>query len=187
MSEFFKKISSDIIHQNPWWSYKHERYQGSDGKERDYYYGETEGSGCAMIIPLLPDGRLLLARQYRYLRDRFSIEFPCGGLHTDEPAETAARREFLEETGYTVSSLRLVGSFEGLNGLFRDTLYLFIGDGLEKIKQPSVDPVEEIELLERRPDEFDDMIRRGEIWDGQTLAAWTLARHNIMADSYTGV
>ena len=41
-------------------------------------------------------------------------------------------------------------------------------------------PEESIEVIERRVDEFEDMIRQGQIWDGKTLAAWALAREQVL-------
>lgn len=174
------KISEEIIHSNPWWDYKHDKYLLPSGKQGDYYYGETRGSGCALIIPILDDGRLLLTVQNRYLRDKRSVEFPCGGLEKGEAPSEAAVRELIEETGYETSDLIKIGSFDGLNGLFKDTTHIFIAKELTKKSEPQSDGTEAIEILIRRPDEFEDMIRRGEIWDGQTLASWAIVRDKLL-------
>ena len=39
---------------------------------------------------------------------------------------------------------------------------------------------EEIEVMYRRVDEFEEMIKRGEIWDGKTLSAWAMAREHVL-------
>src|SRR5436190_972676 len=56
--------------------------------------------GAAMIIPVLPDGRLLMERQYRYPLQRVMLEFPAGKLDPGEQMLKTAQRELLEETGY---------------------------------------------------------------------------------------
>ena len=37
----------------------------------------------------------------------------------------------------------------------------------------------QIEVIYRRPDEIDTMVKRGEIWDGQTLASWAMVRYRF--------
>ena len=98
MPKHLKKFSEEIIHKNPWWTYKHDKYEKPNGEEGDYYYGETLGN--AMIVPVLDDGRLVLTLQQRYLREKQSIEFPCGGLIEGQTFLEVAKRELLEETGY---------------------------------------------------------------------------------------
>lgn len=178
MSKHLKKISEEIIDTNPWWKYKHDEYELPNGGSGNYYYGES--TNCSMVIPVLDDGRLILVSQQRYLRDRVSVEFPCGGLELDESPQAGAEREMIEETGYNSTSFIKVGAFDGLNGLFKDTAHVFIADELSKVSEPKFDSTEEIEIIYRRPDEFEDMIKRGEIWDGQTLAAWAMARDRVM-------
>ncbi len=177
---FYKTLSSEVMHGNPWWKYIHDRYVLGDGREADYYYGETNGSGSAMIIPALDDGRLILISQYRYLRGRSSVEFPCGGLREGEMPAAGARRELLEEIGWQAEDFMKVGVFDGLNGLVKDATHVFVASGLSMAGQPRPDSTEEIEVLYRRLDEFEEMVKRGEIWDGQTLAAWALAREKVI-------
>lgn len=174
----FKKLSSKVIHANPWSEYKHDTYELIDGQIGDYFYLETRGN--AMVIPVLDDGKIALTIQYRYLAGRSSIEFPCGGIIGAESPLSTAERELLEETGYKSSNLIKAGVFEGLNGLVRDASHLFVATELEKVASPSNDAREQIEVIFRRPDEFEIMIKSGEIWDGQTLSAWAIARDLVM-------
>ena len=59
--------------------------------------------GAAMIVPRLPDGKLLFERQYRYPLSRVFIEFPAGKVDPGEDSLTAAMRELTEETGYVAA------------------------------------------------------------------------------------
>lgn len=171
-----KILSTEVVHQNPWFDYKHDRFLLPNEQEADYYYSETVGSGCSMVVPLLDDGRLLLTSQHRYLRDRQSVEFPCGGIEKAESPSETAQRELLEETGWRADDFIKIGSFDGLNGLVKDTAHVFVARGLEQVRPPQADLCETIEIIFRRIDEFEDMIKRGEIWDGQTLATWAMTR-----------
>lgn len=173
----YKKIVSELISKNPWWAYWHDKFFQSDGSTYDYYYAVT--NNCAMIIPVLDDGRLVLVSQFRYLREKISVEFPCGGMVEGElPAQTALR-ELQEETGMISDDLMKIGSFESLKGLVKDTAHVFLADKLQKVGEPIVSVSEPIEVLYRRVDEFEEMVRHGEIWDGQTLAAWAMSREMV--------
>src|SRR3989344_4392554 len=169
-----KKISTAILHKNPWWEYKCDKIIRPDGTEGEYCYTETPGN--VIIIPVLDDGRLVLVRQYRYLGEKNSIEFPGGGISKDESPTDAAKRELLEESGYSTESLIKIGMFEPSVGVIKDMSHIFIANELTLMQDPKSDEFEKTEVILRRVDEFENMIKQGEIWDGQVLAAWALAR-----------
>ena len=60
--------------------------------------------GAVLIVPVLPDGRLVVERQYRYPLDRVFIEFPAGKLDPGETDLATAQRELIEEAGYTATT-----------------------------------------------------------------------------------
>lgn len=169
-----KKISEEIIHQNHWWTYKHDKYETAGGAKHDYFYGELRGS--VMCVPIMDDGRLVLVVQNRYLRDKQSVEFPCGSIVINESAQQAADRELLEETGFVAKNMAQISAFDPYNGIFKDTTYVFLAEDLIQQANPQITPNEDVAVIFRRPDELSEMIKRGEIWDGQTLAVWALVR-----------
>ncbi|OGH64947.1 MAG: hypothetical protein A2821_00525 [Candidatus Magasanikbacteria bacterium RIFCSPHIGHO2_01_FULL_41_23] len=177
MSRKIKKISEETIHKNPWCEYKHDEFKFSNGKAGDYYYLESRGG--VMIVPVLPDGRIVLVRQYRYLTDRHSIEFPGGGIKNGMTLTQAANLELKEETGYDAEELILVGEFEPSKGLIKDRMHIFMAQvGEAGVSKP--DETESMEIIARYPDEVEAMIRRNDIWDGETMAAWSLVRHQFI-------
>lgn len=176
-----KKISSEVVHKNPWWEYKRDQFVLPSGKKLDYYFGETRGN--VIIIPVLDDGRLVLVRQYRYLDEKNSVEFPGGGINKDESPTDAANREFLEEAGYKTDNLIKIGSFEPCVGLVKDISHVFIANELTETQQPISEGLEHTEVILRRVDEFENMIKQGEIWNGQMLAAWAIARDLLLKNS----
>lgn len=173
-----KKVSSEVVHQNPRWSYKHDVCSLPNGAPNEYFYGEK--LGAAVTIPVTSDGKLVLVTQYRYLSDKLSTEFPAGAMEAGESSLTAAKRELLEETGYQAEDFVGVASFEPLNGFFINPVHIFVAYGAVFSGRSDPDADEAVEVIERRVDEFEDMIRHGQIWDGKTLAAWALAREQIM-------
>jgi ADP-ribose pyrophosphatase len=121
----------------------------------------------------------MLVLQYRYLKEKQSIEFPAGGIGIAESPLDGAKQELLEETGCTADDWYSVGTFEPANGLLRDTTHVFVAHVVGQGDQ-QLDDTEDIEILYRRPDEIEDMVRRGDIWDGQTLATWAMVRHRFL-------
>lgn len=174
MNHHPKKISEEIIHQNPWWTYKHDIFAMSDKKQGNYYYGET--NGMVMVVPIMPDGRLVLTLQHRYLEDKQSIEFPGGGIPDGMEPMDAVKKELLEETGWLADDYVKIGVIQGCNGLFKDKGHIFLAYTTDQQAQ-QLDQSEDIEVLYRRPDEVDEMVRKNEIWCGQTLATWSLVHH----------
>jgi ADP-ribose pyrophosphatase len=73
-------------------------------KSADGHVGTREylrHPGAVMIVPLLDAEHVLLERQFRYPLGRAIVEFPAGKIDAGEPPFECARRELLEETGYT--------------------------------------------------------------------------------------
>lgn len=173
-----KKLTSEKIHENPWWSYHHDTLALPSGKQRDYFYAVT--TGAALIIPVTEDGRLILVRQYRYLSQRFSLEFPMGRVEPGESPLDGAKRELAEETGLTSQNLVLLGTFEPSNGMLKNLCSVYLAEGVAPGNGQLFDEAEEIETMGRRVDEFEDLIARGEIWDGTTLAAWALGKAAVL-------
>lgn len=100
----WKKLSEETLIENRWHEYKHDRVLIEERKEWEYFY--IDAAPSSMIVPVLPDGRLVLVNQYRYLWNKESLEFPCGSCRYILPdgskvismPEEGAVRELKEET-----------------------------------------------------------------------------------------
>lgn len=162
--------SSQVVFVNPYWEYRLDRYRARDGTEHDYHYVHTRGS--VLIIPLVVE-QYVLVRQYRYLWQRESLEFPGGGILPGvEPIEQA-QRELQEEVGYCAGRIDLLGIFNPMNGVTDEQCHVFVASELEPSLRAQ-DPIEETlpELLCEA--ELGQAIRDGRLWDGMSLAAWAL-------------
>ena len=79
-----------------------------DGKVEKWDYVEHR-KGAAAVVPVLPDGRILMVRQYRNALERFTLEIPAGARDTKtEPTIECAARELEEETGYRCDRLEFL-------------------------------------------------------------------------------
>ena len=124
--------------------------------------------GSVVILPQLPDGNVLLVRQYRHAVRRSLWELTAGTLDPGENPLSAAKRELLEETGYLAKSWTHLFDFYPSPGLLSERMHLFEARGLERQKaRPEAD---ERILVKRftRP-ELRTMLRLGKVHDSKTL------------------
>ncbi|MFA7244965.1 MAG: NUDIX hydrolase [Candidatus Magasanikbacteria bacterium] len=177
MPKHLKKISEETLHENPWCKYKHDTYEKPNGQVGDYFYLESEGS--VMIVPVLSDGRIALVLQQRYLFEKQSIEFPAGKAKGNQTILEAAKAELQEETGYTADEMVNVGIFAYAPAQIKNYCNVYIAH-VSKQGEQNLDDSEEIDVLYRRPDEIEEMIKNNEIFNGPTMAVWALVRNHFI-------
>jgi ADP-ribose pyrophosphatase len=172
----WRKLSQKELFKNPWWVYRQDTFSLPNGEVGDYFYVHTNGS--SIVIPVLDDGRLVMVKQYRYLRDEESLEFPCGGVKAGSNYLTSAAQELEEEAGYTAAEMIQAGEFNPFNGVTNEMCRVYIARGLKHVGIKP-DPTEEFEHVELTPAEVEQRILSGEIWDGMSIAAWFIGRPKI--------
>lgn len=75
--------------------------------------------------------RILLERQYRHAAQAMMWELPAGRIDEGESALAAARRELLEETGYTASQWKRILHFYVSPGFLDETMTIYLARGLQ--------------------------------------------------------
>lgn len=173
MLKRWKKISSRTIFENKYWSYKLDIFDSGNGKESEYHYVHTDGS--TMIIPEL-DNKFILVEQYRYLNEMTSIEFPCGSIEKGLDEISNAKKELEEETGFGSDELIKIGFFSPYNGVADELCSVFYTNKLYK-KSSTPDETEEFIVHFLNEDEIENLISKNIIWDGMTIAAWTIFKN----------
>ncbi len=172
----WQKISSQTKFQNDHWSYKIDEFQLENGERGVYHYVHTSGS--SMVIPVTSGGKILMVKQYRYLNERESIEFPCGGMEEGISYKENAIKELREETGFSAGTITEIGEFAPFTGAADEICKVFLAKDLFPSPLPK-DATEEFILMEKTPKEIEELIDKNIIWDGLTLAAWSLARRHF--------
>ena len=124
--------------------------------------------GAAMIIPRLPDGRLLFERQFRYPLSRVFIEFPAGKVDPGEDPLAAAMRELIEETGYTAARWSRLATMHPVISYSTEQIDIFIADELTHVGA-QLDDGEFIETFSATLDEALRWLDRGDITDSKTM------------------
>ncbi len=171
MLQKLKKILSKVVFENNWWRYKIDEYTLPDGSSGEYHYVQTTGS--TMIIPQLNETTFVLTRQYRYLNGRISLEFPGGGIKKGLTAEQNAKEELEEEAGYAAERMKELGEFNPFNGVTDEICKVFLAEDLSFIGAKP-EQSEEFEIIKMTSDEIEEKIKTGELWDGMSLASWSL-------------
>ena len=126
-------------------------------------------SGSVVVLPILPDGRVLLIRQYRHAARQFLWELVAGRIDEGESPRKAAARELMEETGYRARHFRIFLDFFPTPGFLEEKMFILLAEGLtEGIAQPEED--EKIESRAYDRNELEQMIQKRIIRDGKTIA-----------------
>jgi ADP-ribose pyrophosphatase len=145
----------------------------NDETETRYIREVVVHPGAVVVMGILPDEQIILIRTRRYAVGQNLVELPAGTLEKNEDPINCAGRELLEETGYLAGRLRPIGNFYTSPGILSEKMYAFVAYDLEKQEQ-ALEEGEEIELQFATLDDAIEMIRRGEIHDGKTVAALLL-------------
>jgi ADP-ribose pyrophosphatase len=148
-------------------------------------------SGSVVILAVDESGdqsgstpRVLLERQYRHAAGDYLWELPAGRIDPGEHELKAAKRELLEETGYTAAHWRRILKFYASPGFMAETMSVFLATGLRAgIAHPEAD-----EIIYKRLVPLPTAVRMvtsGTIRDGKTISGILWLQHRI-ADGNDG-
>ncbi|MDY7032323.1 MAG: NUDIX hydrolase [Thermodesulfobacteriota bacterium] len=130
--------------------------------------------GASAIIPFSNKKRVILIKQYRYAVGGYIWEIPAGTLNPDETPITCARRELIEETGYSAHEWQKLGEITPVPGYSDERIHIFLATNLI----PAEQNLDKDEMLDVHEVEFDDaieMIYRGDIQDSKTICGLFMA------------
>lgn len=138
---------------------------------RTVIYDFMKHKGAAAVVPVLPDGRILMVKQFRNAIDRYSLEIPAGCRDSeDEDYKVAASRELEEETGYMSDELTHLISVVTAIAYCDERIEIYVAKNLKKTSQ-HLDDDEFIDVYPYELSELIDMIQKGVIQDSKTIAA----------------
>lgn len=122
-----------------------------------------------VCIGLRDNGYYYMVRQYRYAQGKEMLEFPAGKIEKGEIPDEAIVREVQEETGYTSKNIKKLGTMVPTCGYSSEIIHLYFGDVDSYVGQ-HFDVDERIKLEKYTFKEIKEMIKKGEIDDGKTIA-----------------
>jgi ADP-ribose pyrophosphatase len=133
--------------------------------------------GGALAVPVTPDGKLVLIRQYRFTARGRILEFPAGTIEANEGPEETIKREIEEETGYRAHQWQRLGEFFVAPGYSDEIIYVFLAQNLELLEEPPEgDLDEDLEVVLMSVEEVEKAIHVGDLIDAKSICSFLLAR-----------
>jgi ADP-ribose pyrophosphatase len=162
----------------PWYSLRRDRVLTHTGAQIAYTY--IEHPGAVFIVPVTPQGEVLLLRQYRYPVRAWCWEVPAGGIERGEDPTVATARELQEEIGGASPRIQPIAAFYASNGISDQRSHVYLAWDVE-LRDSLPEPTELLRVVRMPLDEALRMARGGEIADGQSALALLLCEPYLRA------
>ncbi|MBC7756050.1 MAG: NUDIX hydrolase [Bdellovibrio sp.] len=162
------RLSSETIASGGMLTVKRDQVRLPNGhtSQREY----VVHPGAVVVVPLLPNGNIILEKQFRYPLHQVFIELPAGKIDAGEDILATGQRELLEETGYRASEWVNLGHQHPCIGYSNEVIHMYLARDLLAGAHKRDDD-EHLEVFEAPFAECISMIKSGEITDGKTIIA----------------
>lgn len=159
-------IESNVVYKGHFLELRRDRVRLPNGKEAPREY--VVHPGAVMIVAILPDGRLVTERQYRYPVRQTMIEFPAGKLDAGEGGLACAQRELREETGYKAKRWAKAGIMHPVIGYATEIIEIWFAEDLT-LGERHLDDGEFLDVFAASLQELEDWMRDGQLTDVKTI------------------
>ena len=149
--------SSTTLHKGRVFNLVQEDYTLENGvtSEMDF----IQHPGAAAMVPMLNLTDVILIKQYRHAIREFIWEIPAGTLDPNELPLNCAKRELIEEIGYSASDWQQLGTITPLPGCSDERIHIFLAADLTPAEQNLDDEKIKAELTkEKEAEAFNEMI-----------------------------
>ena len=161
----WKTLSSETLMDDYHVSVRKNKVELPDGAIIDDFY-TVRIPDAAMVAAITTDGEILLKSEFRYAIGSEVIECPVGMFEKYESDPLiVAKRELLEETGYTASNWTYLGETLESRSWPLESLYmhLFLATGAERIGQQYLDKNEHLSVMKIKIEDAVEMVMNGKI------------------------
>jgi ADP-ribose pyrophosphatase len=157
----WKKLKSKILYKNSYFSLRSDRCQTEDGRIVENYY-VVDFPDWVHVVAFTESKELIIVEQYRYPGEGLFLELPGGSTspQRDEEPLVAARRELLEETGYSTSEWTYLGSQYPNPALQGNKAHVFLAENCKKTADQSLDEFEKISVKKMTVDMFLEVLKK---------------------------
>jgi ADP-ribose pyrophosphatase len=142
-------IGKKIVWQGSFMSAVEITYRDARGDVRTWEALERVGiSGIVVMIAVTSDHNVVLIKQFRPPMGRDVIELPAGLVEAGESMENAAKRELIEETGWSAGKIEFLAEGPISTGASTEALRAYVCTNLEQVGKSGGDESEIIEVIE---------------------------------------
>ena len=159
-------LSSEHIYKGKLLDVWKDKVELPNGKTSSREY--IKHPGAVVIIPVLPDRKIGLIRQYRYPMGMEQIELPAGKLDKNEDHLDTAKRELEEEIGYRANSMKEITEIHPCIGYSDERMWIYLAEELTYTKT-NQDLDEFVELMPTELSDSVEMIWSGKITDVKSI------------------
>lgn len=175
----WKTLESNILFKSNYAQFRKEVCEIEPGRVMPHYY-ILDVRDWVNVVAITRDKKIVLVRQYRHAAKNITLEIPGGAIDLGgETPEEAARRELLEETGFSAGATIFSSAHYPNPALQSNRLWTYIFLDCEKTSDPNWDEFEEIEIELVSFDDLQDRVHGGQIEHSLILASLFLAWPHI--------
>lgn len=167
MSGRYRKLGHKLVYKGHIVDFYEDKMELANNNIVNWDY--IQHNGAAAIVPYDNDNKIIMVRQYRIGADKPLLEIPAGGINKGEDAYTAAVRELTEETGYKANEVAHLIDVHSAPAYTSECVYIYYAKDLYKAER-NLDDDEIIDVEKYDIDELIEMIMKGYITDGKTIA-----------------
>ncbi|MBI4054018.1 MAG: NUDIX hydrolase [Candidatus Doudnabacteria bacterium] len=175
MNESWKKVAGRKVYENPFFAVFDDDVVKPDGSRGKYYVMRRKNG--VVIVPF--DGeKLFLINQYRYALLARTWELPAGASESDDLL-SEAKKELLEETGYSAKSWTFIGKFDCAPGFTDHAGHVFLATGLHSGDHKREGGEVDMYMRGFTLAEIDKMISAGQITDSWTITSFYFFKQHL--------
>ncbi len=192
----WKLSKEEHIIQDAWIDFRRNLYKLPNGAEIGPVYNYSKHS-FSVIVATDKQGRYICVKQYRHGIDEITTEFPAGGIEyqlrsdlpyitaqntiaTEEDALHAAKRELLEETGYTSENFTHLLTIPAHATLASNNVHIYAATDCIKKSSQHLDDTEFLNVQLLTEDELKKKIFDGDFKQAHHVLAWYLFKDKII-------
>ena len=158
----WKILSTEYLIRRPWLTARRDVAKLPDGRINHEYY-VLEYPDWVNIIAITEEGMVVLERQYRHGLGKTCFELPCGVIEEGETPLQAAKRELLEETGYSGGEWKQLMTLSPNPATSNNLAHSFLATGVKKVAGQSLDATEDIEVHLKSQDYVRELLENNQI------------------------